>query len=126
MATMGQLMAMAERTFDLFKSLEGKTASINGATQIRAGVIRPEVICPLLDNVVQATGPKQAFELGVGTPIRVIREPYFGKLGTVTELPAQLMMFRSSQLTSAGKEPFSPCFGLTNAWRSGALRAYAA
>jgi len=86
---------MAERTFDLFKSLEGKTASINGATQIRAGVIRPEVICPLLDNVVQATGPKQAFELGVGTPIRVIREPYFGKLGTVTELPAQLMVVES-------------------------------
>ena len=38
---------MAERTFSLLKSLEGKTASINGATQIRAGVIRPEVIVPL-------------------------------------------------------------------------------
>jgi hypothetical protein len=86
---------MAQRTFELFKSLEGKTASINGATQIRAGVIRPEVICPLMENSVQATEPKQAFELGVGTPIRVIREPYFGKLGTVTELPAQLMVVES-------------------------------
>jgi len=40
-------IAMARRTFELLKSLEGKSASINGATQIRAGVIRPEVIVPL-------------------------------------------------------------------------------
>ena len=30
-------------------------------------------------------------ELKIGTPIRVIREPYFGALGKVTELPAQLV-----------------------------------
>ena len=28
---------MAQRTFDLLKSLEGREVSINGATQIRAG-----------------------------------------------------------------------------------------
>ncbi|MCC7230899.1 MAG: hypothetical protein IT203_10940 [Fimbriimonadaceae bacterium] len=88
-------LAMAQRTFELLKTLEGKTASINGATQIRAGVIRPEVICPLHEAVAESKAAKQAFELTVGTPIRVIREPYFGKLGTVTDLPAQLMVVES-------------------------------
>jgi hypothetical protein len=82
---------MAQRTFELLKSLEGKEASINGATQIRAGVIRPEIIVPLdLGNHV-AEKAHSAGELKIGTPIRVIREPYFGMLGAVTELPAQLV-----------------------------------
>lgn len=88
-------LAMAQRTFDLLKTLEGKTASINGATQIRAGVIRPEVICPLPADTAVSNVAKQAFELTIGTPIRVIREPYFGKLGTVTDLPAQLQHVES-------------------------------
>jgi hypothetical protein len=45
--------------------------------------------------MAQSNVAKQAFELTVGTPIRVIREPYFGKLGTVTELPAQLQKVES-------------------------------
>lgn len=88
-------LEMAEHTFELFKALEGKMASVNGATQIRAGVIRPEVISPLPADTAVSTVAKQAFELTIGTPIRVIREPYFGKLGTVTELPAQLMVVES-------------------------------
>lgn len=84
-------LAMAERTFKLFQSLEGKGASINGATQIRAGVIRPEVIVPLSERVENAEAAGQVFELKIGTPVRVIREPYFGRLGTVSDLPAQLM-----------------------------------
>lgn len=88
-------LQMAQHTFDLLKTLEGQTASINGATQIRAGVIRPEVICPLPAGTAATNVAKQAFELTIGTPIRVIREPYFGKLGTVTELPAQLQHVES-------------------------------
>lgn len=84
-------LKMAERTFELLKTLQGKKASINGATQIRAGVIRPEVIVPLeFGDKVQ---PRQvsAGELAIGTPIRIIREPYFGALGSVTGLPPQLV-----------------------------------
>ncbi len=84
-------LKMASRTFELLKTLEGKKASINGATQIRAGVIRPEVIVPLdLGDKAQAA-QSSAGELTIGTPIRVIREPYFGALGNVTGLPAQLV-----------------------------------
>ncbi len=88
-------LAMADRTFKLLKSLEGKMASMNGATQIRAGVIRPEIIVPLEIEGGTAHVAASGGELGPGTPIRVIREPYFGQLGTVTELPAQLQVVES-------------------------------
>jgi hypothetical protein len=88
-------LQMADRTFELFKSLEGQSASMNGATQIRAGVIRPEVIVPLAADAAAAKAATDVLELKIGTPIRVIREPYFGDLGKVTELPAQLVVVDS-------------------------------
>lgn len=87
-------IAMAGRTFNLLKSLVGKTASICGATQIRAGVIRPEVI--VADDTENAGGKAAdevvpSFSLEPGTNIRIIREPYFGLLATVTALPHHLV-----------------------------------
>ena len=80
---------MAQRTFDLLKSLEGRQVSINGATQIRAGVIRPEVIAPLESRPESAAHPSKGQVLEVGSSIRIIREPHFGALGTVTKLPPE-------------------------------------
>lgn len=86
---------IAARTLELLTSLEGQEASINGATQIRAGVIRPEIIVPI-ETAPEGEPAKGATgELKVGTPIRVIREPYFGKLASVTDLPSQLMVVDS-------------------------------
>jgi hypothetical protein len=84
-------LSMADRTFALLKSLEGKDASMNGATQIRAGVIRPEIIVPKPLDAAASEQKQDAFLLQAGTAIRVIREPYFGQIGTVTELPTQLV-----------------------------------
>lgn len=88
-------LPIAKRTFELFKSLEGKSASINGATQIRAGVIRPEVIIPSDKTADMDAQKDEATTLDIGTPIRIIREPYFGKLGEVTELPPELQVVES-------------------------------
>ncbi len=85
---------MARRTFALLRSLDGRPASINGATQIRAGVIRPEVIAPSTSEIVPES-TVTSNQLDIGTPIRVIREPYFGALGTVTELPPELQQIES-------------------------------
>ena len=81
---------MAARTFDLLKAQEGMTASINGATQIRAGVVRPEIIIPVeaREETVGTGGTGNA--LTIGTQIRIIREPYFGRLGRVAALPVKL------------------------------------
>ena len=82
-------LPMAERSFELLKAHEGQHASLNGATQIRAGVIRPEVVIPNPD-VEAAPAELAAAELKVGSPVRLIRDPYFGLLGTVTALPEEL------------------------------------
>lgn len=88
-------MAMAERTFNLLKSREGMKTSMSGATQIRAGVMRPEVIISV-DSKVSVGSPTDVGEsegvLNIGTSLRIIREPYFGKLGKVSALPTELQV----------------------------------
>ncbi len=81
---------MADRTWKLLGQNVGRRASLSGATQIRAGVIRPEVFIP-------ATRPEQAsveeesnLGLDVGASVRLIRQPHFGALCKVVELPVSL------------------------------------
>ena len=83
-------IAMAERTFDLLKAREGMKTSINGATQIRAGVVRPEIVIPFNSEGEELNTEETMGLLNIGSPVRVIREPHFGKLGRVTELPIEL------------------------------------
>jgi hypothetical protein len=85
---------MAKRTFELLSAHVGQKASCSGATQIRAGVIRPEVIIPLVHlNGPQSSvlSPQPSGEgIKAGDTIRIIREPYFGILARVKDLPAEL------------------------------------
>jgi len=82
-------LPMARRTWELLTSLEGRLASIDGATQIRAGVIRPEIIVTREGGAEDAEQELPAQVLSVGSRVRVIREPHFGALGRVIELPAE-------------------------------------
>ena len=93
----GQI-AMAGRTFELLKELEGRRASLSGATQIRAGVIRPEIIVPIAEDTQEATEKPEASALDVGDLIRVIREPYFGRIGKVSALPPELTKVESETM----------------------------
>ncbi|MBM3324698.1 MAG: hypothetical protein FJY66_03435, partial [Calditrichaeota bacterium] len=85
----GQI-AMARRTFELLAKNEDKKASCSGATQIRAGVIRPEIIIAQEAVAAPAEAEREPKGLEVGSVVRVIREPYFGRLGRVTSLPSEL------------------------------------
>jgi len=87
-------MIMNQRTFELLKEFEGYLASINGATQIRAGVLRPEIIIPHEQYEERET---EALSQGMvpGTPIRIIRQPYFGAIGKVHSLPVELQRLES-------------------------------
>jgi hypothetical protein len=82
-------MSMAKRTFQLLSAQDGKKASINGATQIRAGVLRPEIVIPLPGTKAEET-IRESKGLEIGYPIRVIREPHFGAIGKVSNLPSEL------------------------------------
>ena len=85
-------IAMAERTFRLLASREGAEAAVNGTTQIRAGVMRPEIVIPLRpdEESRQAEGPHSSGLLEIGTSVRIIRDPHFGLIGTVAALPPGL------------------------------------
>ena len=89
-------LPMAGKTFELLKSREGKHASVSGATQIRAGVIRPEIIVTDLEGdwEKKAEEPPE-LELAIDVPVRLIREPHFGSLGKVTGLPVQPVVIPS-------------------------------
>lgn len=83
-------IAMAKRTFALLQQHAGQRASVNGTTQIRAGVLRPEILIPVdAATVVLPTTNREEGQLVVGAPVRVIREPEFGSLGTVAALPSE-------------------------------------
>jgi hypothetical protein len=90
-------MAMARHTFEILKSREGSLAAINGATQIRAGVIRPEVIIPYKEFEASAFMDEDVLAEGMypGTRVRIIRRPYYGAIGTVETLPAELFQLKS-------------------------------
>jgi len=90
---------MAQKTFDLLKENEGKKTSINGATQIRAGVMRPEIIITL--NVPDNLGDVKIDEssgvggMNKGDSLRIIRGDHFGEIVEVTDLPVELTVVAS-------------------------------
>ncbi|MBS0150638.1 MAG: hypothetical protein JSR31_06820 [Nitrospira sp.] len=81
---------MAANTFKLLSAHAGKKASISGATQIRAGVIRPEIIVPQGEAQAKTTSRSQREGISLGDPVRIIRDPMFGRIGEVSALPSEL------------------------------------
>ncbi len=91
-------IAMAGRTFELFQAAQGKRVSISGRTQIRAGVMRPEIIIPLAedkDSVVKSSDKSNEAGVKEGDIVRIIREPYFGMLGRIKSLPSELLLIET-------------------------------
>jgi len=98
-------MSMAPRTFDILSSCSGRMASVSGATQIRAGVLRPEIVVAAVNGdraAVDSTafmhnnpGESHQGGLTLGDPLRVIRAPHFGRIGQVDELIADLQQIET-------------------------------
>jgi len=87
-------MTMSSTTFELLRHFEGYQASVNGATQIRAGVLRPEIIIPHQEETSEEVDELSAGMLP-GTQVRIIRQPYFGAIGKVVRLPVELQQLES-------------------------------
>ena len=98
---------MAKRTFDLLKENENKVASINGATQIRAGVLRPEIFIESEKNETSKDFNENDLIISEGSKVRVIREPFFGKLGIITKLPYELVEMKSETKVRVAEVKFS-------------------
>jgi hypothetical protein len=90
-------VALAKRTFELLRSRAGAAAAANGATQIRAGVLRPEVVIPweVSQRGEAAPEPPSAQPLSLRATVRIIRDPWFGVIGTISRLPAEPVVLAS-------------------------------
>jgi len=97
-------MPMADAVFAALLDNQGRVASVNGSTHVRAGVIRPEVILALGpsvgDSSVDATaagirseagigGEAEAPSLVEGTVVRLLGSRHFGRRGQVVEVPTE-------------------------------------
>ena len=91
---------MGNRSFELLQQHNGKFTSVNGSTQIRAGVIRPEIVIPLTadDSMGSESDKDTASGISASSLVRVIRAPYFGDIGTVVSLPSELQQMESETM----------------------------
>ena len=95
---------MSKGTFSLLKENENNFCSINGATQIRAGVIRPEIVIPVKEDSLKSVKESKIGKgIVIGSLVRVIRAPFFGLMGKVTELPSKLQKMESETLVRVAK-----------------------
>ncbi len=100
-------ITMAQRTYNLLKKHNGQFAAVNGATQIRAGVIRPEVLVPLPVSDEKPTVMDDTdLAISKGTTVRVIRSPRFGEVGNVIDLPAPLTKMESETMVRVAEIKF--------------------
>jgi hypothetical protein len=58
-------------------------------------VLRPEIVIPHGEALDQRISPELAGGMVRGTPVRIIRLPYFGAIGKVVDLPVELQQVES-------------------------------
>ena len=100
---------MSQKTYDILRENSGNRASINGATQIRAGVIRPELVIPMdkkIDNIKKGFNESELI-IKEGSKVRVIREPYFGEIGIIKSLPKNSVTIESETKARVAEVEFS-------------------
>jgi len=91
---------LSARVLDILSKLDGREASMNGATQVRAGAIRPEIIISeTAQDISGLDEEKPAGVLEIGTRIRIIRVPYFGLIAHVVELPHEAEKIETGAFT---------------------------
>jgi len=79
-------MNMGRRAWDIFRALEGRRVALSGATQVRAGVIRPEVVAA--PRGAGSAAPDIVPVDAAGARVRVVRGSRFGDLGVIRAAPA--------------------------------------
>ncbi len=106
------LMPMAGDTWDLLRAADGRLVSLNGSTQVRAGVLRPEIIIPsdradeegarpVEERLVEREQAKG--EATVGSKVRIVRNPKFGAWGKIVRLPDEPVRFETEAELAAAE-----------------------
>ena len=92
-----------ELIFLLLKN-NNKYASINGATQIRAGVMRPEIFIGMQNtDHSDHLFKEDSLAISIGSRVRIIKQPFFGEIGEVIDLPPDLVKIDTETLARVAK-----------------------
>lgn len=83
---------MTSKAWELLASFDGQEVSVDGTTQLRNGLRRPEIIVPLARAAGTAPYETTAPAPSVRALVRLIAPPYLGQTGRITAL-------------SSGKQP---------------------
>ena len=102
-----RVLSITIQAAQLLSNNNHKFASINGATQIRAGVMRPEILIPSNTNLeVNESFNEDDLAISIGSIVRVIRDPFFGEIGKVVKLPSELMKINTETMTRVAEIAF--------------------
>jgi hypothetical protein len=88
-------LSLSQKAHDILTQNNGKTASISGKTQVRAGAIRPEVIFHEPNSSVPMISENSTDDLSIDDMVRVVRGKNFGKIARVVEIPRQMQVLDS-------------------------------
>ncbi|MFN2111348.1 MAG: hypothetical protein ACK2UI_16955 [Anaerolineae bacterium] len=99
---------MSQAFFDLLRSLDGREVSVCGRMRYRWGTERPYVMVPMPARGATPINPETP--LTVGSRVRVLRGPYTGVSGVVSDIPTSLIQLETGarlpgvQIDLGGKE----------------------
>lgn len=99
---------MSKAMFDLLRSLDGRDAAVSGCVQARRGTGRPYVAVPMPAQSGASVNPDAP--IVVGSRVRVLRGPYTGVSGTVSDIPRGMQQIETGarlsgvQVDFGGKE----------------------
>lgn len=92
---------MNSTAFKLLTTNERREVALNGEPWDRYAGNRPELVIPL-PATSELSPPRDAIFFAAGQPVRVLRAPYAGKIGTLVDLPGQVV-FPSGVRALAGE-----------------------
>lgn len=99
---------MSQAFFDLLRSLDGREVSVSGRMRYRWGTERPYVMVPMPARGATPVNPETP--LTIGSRVRVLRGPYTGVSGVVSDIPKSLIQLETGarlpgvQIDLGGKE----------------------
>ncbi len=99
---------MSQAFFDLLRSLADREAAVSGRLQYRWRIERPYVFVPMPAQAGQSIKPEAP--LVVGSRVRVLRGPYTGASGVVSDIPTGMIQLETgarlpgAQVDFGGKE----------------------
>ncbi len=79
-------LSMNDTLFEVFSEYAGRTAYLNGTTQIRAGVVRPEILLPADEQQGPGEWSQSEDDISEGDQVLILRGPHFMRTGTVSKL----------------------------------------